>query len=206
MQRIQGLGRAVLVVGAISAVAACADGARDVDDTVALGADSSVVVTGDVARDSMGNITTMSEANIFELLSVANTGEIEYSRAAVDKLTNADLKAFARQMITDHQTMLDEGKALAGRLNVTPASTDRSRDLQEEVNEDLTDLRAKTGRDFDREFIEEQIDMHQETLDMLEDLDDDTNNAELNAAIEKAKPMVRQHLERAKQLKERIDA
>ena len=197
----------------LAALAGCSGGDAGRDDTLALSADSTRVsagtVTGDSAADSVvgfGNATTLSAAHILELLAVANRGEIEYSRAALEKLTSAELKEYARAMIADHEAMLKEGDSLRQALRVAPQPSDRSRNLQEEQMKDVGDLRGESGDDANREFIEEQVDMHQETLDLLEDLDDDTNDPRLKAAVDKARPKVRQHLDRAKQLQERLGA
>jgi len=104
-------------------------------------------------------------------------------------------------MVKDHGTMLEGVKALATRLNIMPAANDKANQLKEEVAKDINDLTAKTGKDFDKEFMEEQIDMHQETLDLLTDLDGRTTNADLKAAIAEAKPKVQAHLDQAKAVK-----
>ena len=48
-------------------------------------------------------------------------------------------------------------------------------------------------------------DMHQETLDLLNDLDGKTTNADLKAAIAEAKPKVQAHLDQAKAIKDKVD-
>jgi putative membrane protein len=202
--------RAAIAMGALLALGACKKGNEYAADSAAV-ADSTRVATGDVARDStsdsasgLNNMTTMSEANIFDILTVANQGEIDYSKLGLEKVTSPELKTFARMLIKDHTELLTGGKELAGKMNVTPAASDKSGDLREEQTKDMNDLREKSGADANKEFIEEQIDMHQETMDLLEDLDDDTNNADLKAAIEKAKPTVQAHLDRAKALKDQL--
>ena len=108
-------------------------------------------------------------------------------------------------MVNDHCTMLTAVKDLATRLNVTPAPNDKANDLKEETTKDINDLNAKTGKDFDQEFMGEQIDMHQETLDLLTDIDGRTTNADLKAAIAEAKPKVQAHLDQAKAIKDKLD-
>ena len=91
------------------------------------------------------------------------------------------------------------------KLGVTPATNDKATNLKAEVAKDINDLNAKTGKDFDKEFIDEQIDMHQETLDLLNDLDGRTTNADLKTAIAEAKPKVQAHLDQAKAIKDKLD-
>ena len=147
-----------------------------------------------------------TDANVVDVLTVANQGEVDYSQIGAEKATRADVKKYAQMMVKDHGTMLEAVKSLATRLNVTPATNEKANDLKEENTKDITDLNAKTvGKEFDDEFMEEQVDMHQETLDLLNDLDSRTTNADLKAAIAEAKPKVQAHLDQAKALKDKVD-
>jgi len=189
-----------LAIGAFGIIAACAPKKEQSTDTLATTppATATTPTTGDVANG-------WTDANVVDVLTVANQGEVDYSQVAVEKATNASVKQFARLMVKDHNAMIDAVKGLAAKLNVTPAANDKVNDLQKENQKDITDLNAKTGKDFDKEFMEEQVDMHQETLDLLNDLDGRTTNADLKTAIAEAKPKVQAHLDQAKAIKDKLD-
>ncbi len=188
----------VIAIGAFAA--ACAPQAEDGVDTLATTppATATTPTTGDMSGG-------WTDANVVDVLTVANQGEVDYSQLGVDKATNASVKEFAQMMVKDHSTMLTSVKDLSTRLNVTPASNDKANDLKEENTKDVNDLNAKTGNDFDKEFMDEQIDMHQETLDLLTDLDGRTTNADLKAAIAEARPKVQAHLDQAKAIKDKLN-
>jgi putative membrane protein len=188
-------------MGVFGILAACSPRKEQTTDTLATTppAPATTPTTSDVA-------TGWTDANVVDVLTVANQGEIDYSQLGAEKATNPSVKQFAQLMVKDHGTMLDAVKNLASKLNVTPAPNDRVSDLQKENQKDITDLNGKTvGKDFDKEFMEEQVDMHQETLDLLSDLDSRTTNADLKAAIAEAKPKVQAHLDQAKALKGKVD-
>jgi len=190
-----------LAIGAFGALAACSPkNEQATTDTLATTppATATTPATGDVTGG-------WTDANVVDVLTVANQGEVDYSQVGVQKATNASVKQFAQLMVKDHNTMLDAVKGLASKLNVTPAANDKVNDLQKENQKDITDLNAKTGKDFDKEFMEEQVDMHQETLDLLNDLDGRTSNADLKTAIAEAKPKVQAHLDQAKMIKDKLD-
>ena len=189
-----------LAVGAFGILAACSPKNEQTTDTLATTppATATTPSTGDVAG-------AWTDANVVDVLTVANQGEVDYSQVGAEKATNASVKQFAQLMVKDHSTMLDAVKGLATKLNVTPAANDKATDLQTETQKDITDLNAKTGKDFDKEFMEEQVDMHQETLDLLNDLDSRTTNADLKTAIAEAKPKVQAHLDQAKAIKDKLD-
>ena len=189
-----------LAMGAFGVLAACSPKNDTTADTLATTppATAATPATGDVS-------SAWTDANVVDVLTVANQGEVDYSQIGVDKATDAGVKQFARMMVKDHGAMVDAVKALATKLNVTPAANAKANDLKEENTKDINDLNGKTGKDFDKEFMEEQVDMHQETLDLLNDLDSRTTNADLKAAIAEAKPKVQAHLDQAKTLKDKVD-
>ena len=188
-----------LAIGAFGLVAACARNDADMTN------DTLGTTPPATATTPMSDMSGWTDANVVQALEVANRGEVEYSQNGVDKATNPAVKEFAQLMVKDHGTMLESVQSLATQLNVQPAANDKVNELQEEVRKDINDLNAKTGKEFDEEFMSEQVDMHQETLDLLDDLDGRTTNAQLKAAIAEAKPKVQAHLDRAKQIKDQID-
>ena len=190
-----------MAVGAFGILAACSPKNEQTTDTLATTPPATAATPAPADANA-----AWTDANVVDVLTVANQGEVDYSQIGAEKATRADVKKYAQMMVKDHGTMLDAVKSLATRLNVTPATNDKANDLKEENTKDINDLNAKTvGKDFDDEFMEEQVDMHQETLDLLNDLDGRTTNADLKAAIAEAKPKVQAHLDQAKALKDKVD-
>ena len=163
-------------MGAFGLLAACSPRKEQTTDTLA------TTPPAAATTPAAGETTSAwTDANVVDVITVANQGEIDYSQLGVEKATNPSVKQFAQLMVKDHGTMLDGVKSLATKLNLTPAPNDKVSDLQKENQKDISDLNGKTvGKDFDKEFMEEQVDMHQETLDLLNDLDGKTTNADLN--------------------------
>jgi len=193
-----------LAMGAFGILVACSPRKDNAPDTLATTPPATATTPATPATGDVANGWT--DANVVDVLTTANQGEVDYSQLGVDKATNPSVKQFAQLMVKDHGAMLDAVKNLSTKLNVTPASNDKVTDLQKENQKDITDLNGKkVGKDFDHEFMEEQVDMHQETLDLLNDLDSKTTNADLKAAIAEAKPKVQAHLDQAKAIKDKVD-
>jgi putative membrane protein len=192
-----------VAVGAFGILTACSPKSEQTTDTLAT--TPPATATTPTTTPATGDVNAgWTDANVVDVLEAANQGEVEYSRIGAEKATSPSVKAFAQKMVKDHGAMLDGVKGLATKLNVTPAPNDKANDLQKETQKDVTDLVAKTGKDFDKEFMEEQVDMHQETLDLLNDLDSKTTNVDLKAAIAEAKPKVQAHLDEAKAIKDKL--
>ena len=190
-----------LAIGAFGILAACSPRKNETTDTLATTPPATATTPTTPTTDE-----SWTDANVVNALTAVNQGEIDYSQLGVDKATNPSVKQFAQQMVKDHTTMLDGVKSLTAKLAVTPAVNKKVDDLQKENQKDIADLNGKSaGKDFDHEFMEEQVDMHQETLDLLNDLDGKTTNADIKAAIAEAKPKVQAHLDQAKAIKDKVD-
>ena len=192
------LGRScMLALSAAALVAACTPKENAATDTTT---SAGAVATDSANRPAVGG---WNDAQIVAFATAANNGEIAEGTLAESKATNAAVKAYARQMVTDHRAMLNEGKAFATKNNVTPDSTkddvvDLMKGSQEEIKE-LTD-KAK-GADWDKEFIEHEIDAHKKVLEKLQNATQATTNPELKDLLTKATGKVQEHLTKAEDIK-----
>ena len=190
---------------AVLALAAC-DSSRRAADT-ALAQTGAAIDTAMNRVDSAAGMVAGSawtDASILGYATTANMDEINEGELAAKKATNAAVKSFARQMVTDHKTMLSDAKALATRLNMMADTTkDDVRDLSNSARDRLRDMTDKAaGKDWDADYIDHQIDEHQKVLEKLQDLSKDATNADVRAALVKATGKVQEHLTKAQTIKE----
>jgi putative membrane protein len=131
-------------------------------------------------------------------------GEVREGELAERKATTPAVKAFARQMVADHRTLLSDGKALATKLKVTPDTADDDvRDVTKHASDDIKDLTdKKAGLDWDEAYIDNQIKDHKDVLDKLQDASKNTTDPDLRAALEKATGKVQEHLTKAQDIKD----
>ena len=206
-RRLPRLGAAMLLV----ATAACSktgdratDSARAVN-SAAVRTDTApgTVAVNDSAANANASRGGWTPASVLGFTTAANTGEIAEAKLAVAKATNPAVKAFAREMLADHQAMLKDGNALATKLSVTADTLQGdAHDLMKDTRDELKDLNDKAaGADWDAAFIDKEIDGHQKVLDKLQDAAKNTTDADLRAALEKATGKVQQHLTKAQDIK-----
>jgi putative membrane protein len=131
------------------------------------------------------------------------TAEIELGRLAQQRGQHADVKEFGAVMVEHHQKAADELRPIANQFTTgeaaarTPDAGDH-KDLMEELS-------SLSGRDFDRKYIQEMIDDHEEGIDDLEGKAENASSPEVKAWAAKTLPTMRQHLERARTIKETLD-
>ena len=193
----------VVALGACSKADRAADTAAARTDSAAGRVDSA---TSAMAHDSTNHATTSSSwtnDHIFGYVHNANNGEIALGKLASTKATNSVVKSFGSQMVKDHQAMMKDAHALMGKVNAMVDSTwDDAKDLAGDGTEKLKELTDKEkGADWDKNYVESQIDMHQRVLDKLQDAVKNNADTTVTAALTKATAKVQEHLTKAQSIK-----
>ena len=96
-------------------------------------------------------------------VATKNMAEVEFSRIALNKATNQDIKSFAQNMIDDHGAAGDKLKnAVSGQSIAWPTQ------LDEKQRKTAEELAKKQGVDFDRDYLEAMVEGHQDFAAKLE--------------------------------------
>ena len=194
-----------LLVGAACTLGACAKK----DATT----DSAAVATATPTPDSGAAATTpasgagagMSAANIMSMIGLSNAGEIGAGKLASDKATDADVKAFAKMMVTDHQAMQKGGDSLATAKGIAPAPPPQAAQKQQMSDQMMQTLNSSAkGAAFDKAYIDGQIQGHQQVLSELQGFSSTAPDPDLKAMIDGAIPKVQAHLDRAQQIQAKL--
>jgi putative membrane protein len=161
--------------------------------------------TSSAPMDQTQQTAVVSDANIAAIVVAANDADIDNARQAMSKSDNAEVKAFAQQMITDHTSVNEKAKELAQRLNLTPEENETSMAMKTGQESMRSTLGAKNGTDFDRAYIDNEVTLHQTVLDAIDQtLLPNAQNAELRQLLTEVRPAIAAHLEHAKQLQTKM--
>lgn len=174
--------------------------ARPATDTNAM----SATTPATPAASTIPNDNGWTDAQILAFAEAASRGEIEQGRLAETKATIPAVKAFARQMVTDHRAMLKEVQAFATKQTITPDSTKGDvADLMKDGRDGLNDLTTKAASaDWDANYLDKQIGAHKAVLEKLQDAEKATTNAPLKELLNKAVGKVQSHLTKAQDVKD----
>ncbi|MEA2766270.1 MAG: putative rane protein [Gemmatimonadaceae bacterium] len=193
---------ATLAVAAV-ALAACSKKDSGTTDTTAASSTMSAD-TSAMAASSTNAGGSWSDANILALLDEANAADSSEGAIAATKGTSAAVRNFGKQMMTDHHKMRVQGQALAKKLNLTPtppADDNITSDAQKET--DNLNSTAK-GKDFDKAYIDGQVDDHKKVLDLAVKAMGQAQSTELKNLIQKATPTVQSHLDKAQSIQKTL--
>lgn len=158
--------------------------------------------SGTAATGTTG--TTNADREFVEDELAGGNAEVELGKLAQEKASHPDVKAFGAMMVRDHQEAAADLKPIAAKLNTSQAEG-KSAAADNDLRDKMEDLSKLSGHDFDKKYIAEMIDDHEKDVRTLEDKAENASNAEIKAWASKTLPTVRQHLERARTLKETLD-
>ena len=137
-----------------------------------------------------GGIAVVSDDSEFAV-NAANGGmsEVELSKLAATKATNAKVKEFANMMTKDHMTANEELMALAKTKNITLPTT-----VGADEQKVMGDLQKKSGTDFDKAYVDQMVSDHKKTVDLFEKATTDAKDADIKSFAVKTLPTLKNHL------------
>jgi putative membrane protein len=141
------------------------------------------------------------EASSSFLVKAADGGltEVRMGELGQQKATNTSVKNFATMMINDHTGANDQVKSLAAQRNVTLPDAPAA-DNQKNVE----DLAKKTGKDFDKAFMDAMINDHEKTVDLFKSASSKSNDADVKAFADNTLPKLQMHLDSAKAIRKML--
>jgi len=187
-------------------IAGCNQKASDTADTTKsdatdMASDASVAVS-DAAADVKEALTpTPTGAEFANKAAKSDAFEIAAAKLAKAQASLPEIKTFAAMMITDHTGSTAKIKKAAGAADpaITPDPT-----LTDDQNSKLADLGKLSGANFDKAYVNGQIDAHKDALNLMTVYADHGDTPSLKAAAAEIKPKVQMHLDAIKAIKAKL--
>ena len=175
---------AMMAVAALS-FQACNNAAKDSKET----ADSVNTVKDSTTNGSTGIAVDEKDAKFATDAANAGMAEVAAGKMASEKAVDAQVKDFGKMMVMDHTKANEELMAIAKTKNITlPTAPDADHQKM------AADLAAKSGKDFDKAYVDAMVDGHKKVESMLEDASKNCKDADLMAWATKTLPAVKAHL------------
>ena len=167
---------------------------------------TTVLVAGAFALTAASvSAQTVNDAQIASIVVTANQVDIDAGKLAATQGSNAEVKAFGKQMATDHAGVNKQAVALVTKLKVTPEDNPTSQSLKQGGVDNVKNLRTLKGAAFDKAYIDHEVVYHQAVLDAVDKtLIPNAKNEELKALLVKVRPAFVAHLEHAKMVQSKL--
>jgi putative membrane protein len=138
----------------------------------------------------------LSESQIAGVVSVINRGEIMQAQSALQLLDKADVRDYAQHMLDEHQKSEQRLSVILPEIGLDRGESELSQRLEstgQMMNANLNNL--ATGQDPDPAYLEIQIAMHRQALQLLdEQLIPAAQRPEIRAFLQETRSSVQMHL------------
>jgi putative membrane protein len=163
-----------------------------------------ILLAGPALAQSVGEKTGINSAlgvapttnDFVKEVAISDMFEIESNKVAEQK-GNAQEKAFAQQMVTDHTKTSNDLKELvtSGKVKAElPTAIDSS------YQSKLDKLKDASGKDFSSDFDSYQVSAHKDAVSLFERYAKGGDNSDLKDWAGKTLPTLKHHLEMAQEL------
>jgi putative membrane protein len=132
-----------------------------------------------------------------EKVAISDMYEVQAGKLAAEKGQSEAIKTFGRQMVDAHtktsEELLQIVKSKDGKIKV-PTSLDAKHQAM------LDDLKDASAEAFDKIYADQQVDAHQDAVDIFKDYASHGRDADIQQFAKKTLPTIKHHLEDAKKL------
>ena len=122
----------------------------------------------------------------------AGVAEVQMGQMAGTKASNAEVKAFAQRMVTDHSSANEELKQLA-----TVKGLALPTDVAEPHKQAASHLNGLSGAAFDKAYMQHMVEDHQKAVQDFQTASASSTDADLKAWATAKLPALQEHLRMA---------
>ena len=127
----------------------------------------------------------LTDPQIAHIAYTAGVIDIAAAKHALTKASNKDVKAFAENMVRDHEAVNKQALDLVKKLNVTPEDNDTSKALTKAAADKRAELDKLSGAAFDKAYVANEVAYHKTVDSALEtQLIPSSSNAELKSLLQ----------------------
>jgi putative membrane protein len=142
--------------------------------------------------------TAMAASNDQNFATKAAQGglaEVQAGQLAQQKATDAQVKQFGQTLVQDHTAANQELQQIAKAKGLS-----LPQQPSEDQKSELKKLQGLSGKQFDQQFVQGEIQDHQKTIALFQQEANSGKDGTLKSYAEKGLPMLRRHLQIAQSL------
>ena len=151
-----------------------------------------------VAGAALAQGAKPTDPQIAHIAYTAGAIDVAAAKQAISKASSKDIKAFAEDMVRDHEAVNKQALDLVKKLKVTPEDNDTSKALSKQAADKLAELAKLKGADYDKAYVANEVAYHKAVNGALETLlIPSANNAELKSLLQTGLKIFQSHQQHA---------
>ena len=140
-----------------------------------------------------------SDREFVEKAALGGLLEVRLGQLAQQRASSPDVKSFGQRMIDDHAAVNKRLAELAQRKGVLVPQ-----ELDQKHREKVDKLSKKTGAEFDRAYMSDMVDDHEDDVAEFEKAAKEAKDADLKGFAAATLPKLREHLALARQVNGKV--
>ena len=149
---------------------------------------------------------TLSDANVVSVLDTIDVSEIEAAQLAKQKASNAAVRTYAARLVDEHTTNMQQTLQLANKRGLQPEKPSLAAAVERTHQKTMDELRKKSGRDFDRAYLDYQVAMHEQAIKLVQETANSVEDTRLKQHLMQTRPDLMSHLTGARDLQRQVVA
>ncbi len=138
--------------------------------------------------------TVTAAPDFVAMAAASDMYEVQAAKIAEKRSKTADIKAFARMMVTDHTkstAMVKKAVSASGRTDIMPPTI-----LPADKQAMIDALNSASDADFDKTYVDQQVKAHKDALALMQGYAMSGDTPALKDAAAKIAPVVQTHLDK----------
>ena len=150
---------------------------------------------------AMAQAAKPTDPQIAHIAYTAGVIDINAAKQALSKASKKEVRAFAQDMVRDHEAVNKQALDLVKKLKVTPEDNDTSKTLSKNAADKLAELKKLKGAEYDKAYVVNEVAYHKAVNSALEtQLIPSANNAELKSLLQTGLKIFQGHQQHAEQV------
>lgn len=146
---------------------------------------AAIAVMSFLSSFALAEESKLTDPQIAHIAYTAGVIDVAAAKQALAQTSNKEVKAFAENMVSDHEAVNKLALDLVKKLKVTPEDNDTSKTLSKNAADKLAELRKLKGAEFDKAYVANEVAYHKAVDSALETtLIPNANNAELKSLLQ----------------------
>ena len=151
-----------------------------------------------ISSAALAQAAKPTDPQIAHIAYTAGVIDINAAKQAKSKASSKEVKAFADDMVRDHEAVNKQALDLVKKLKVTPEDNDTSKTLSKNAADKLAELAKLKGADYDKAYVANEVAYHKAVNSALEtQLIPSASNAELKSLLQTGLKIFQGHQQHA---------
>jgi putative membrane protein len=195
---------AVLAVVLVAAIACSRESTDGLPNTETTGTSQSpsTATTDTTATGATGGTSSTvlpADKDWVSNAGMAGMAEVQMGNLALQKTQNADVRAFAQRMVTDHSKANDELQQLVTAKGLTlPAQ------LDDENDDAVEHLEGLSGAEFDKAYMQHMVADHNKAVTLFQTGANTAQDVDIKAYAAKNLPIIQEHATLAQEVSRKV--